>query len=627
MNKCLLYITLSLSLFFSALLPTGQAQADSALYEDLDQASDWALDSIAYLDELGITQGYDDGTYQPRRPITRQEVAVLLVRALGLKHSPEPAVTPPDVDPDGWSYPSIRSVLDQGLMGAPGEPFRPADLVTREELLWIFVQATGARGQGKGVLPEGDESRVDPSRKSSIETSVELGLLQGDGITLELNKPTERQEIAVILTRLMKALQAPVRIELELTIVSESRVRIGAFEYPITDELRSLIRPANLALLNGSAMKVKLSPNFRVEEIVDLTIPASKRNMTLDGSGIRLTGNLNIQGDNLTIRNLSVDGTVTAGGSANGTLRFEQAAIGRFELLTPHQVTLSGDTTVQSFSVHSAAVEGSSVVLQQNSEIADIVVPDKKLVASLVQDYSGRKDQIKLINGQPLEVVPLPGTGGGGFTGGSPGDDGDDEPSAPYVAPVTVLQQAGEAYVLPVTSTVRLPDGTAVEKPVSWRAPDGVTISNGTVSPLPPAVYRFIGTVDDYDIVAVLNLDVRLPLRLELGSESGSPLTVAAGAIKTFTFTAEPVTEVVDAVHDVSYILEWRDENGTAVAAGVELMNPSNFHRLVTADYWILANVSSQTVDSKELISLNVKFAQPGTYSLKVSAIKYTSFP
>ncbi|WP_379206066.1 hypothetical protein [Paenibacillus sp. GCM10012303] len=46
--------------------------------------------------------------------------------------------------------------------------------------------------QGQGALPEGDEAQVDPSRRSSIETSVGLGLLQGDGTTLELTKPTER---------------------------------------------------------------------------------------------------------------------------------------------------------------------------------------------------------------------------------------------------------------------------------------------------------------------------------------------------------------------------------------------------------------------------------------------------
>ncbi|MFC3767156.1 hypothetical protein ACFOSW_00600 [Paenibacillus sp. GCM10012303] len=54
------------------------------------------------------------------------------------------------------------------------------------------MQATGARVQGQGALPEGDEAQVDPSRRSSIETSVGLGLLQGDGTTLELTKPTER---------------------------------------------------------------------------------------------------------------------------------------------------------------------------------------------------------------------------------------------------------------------------------------------------------------------------------------------------------------------------------------------------------------------------------------------------
>ncbi|MCZ4150106.1 hypothetical protein BZG21_37565, partial [Escherichia coli] len=111
----------------------------------------------------------------------------------------------------------------------PDEPFRPAAIVTREELLSIFVQATGAKGEGKTALPEGEVS--SPERKQSIETSLELGLLQGDGRKLDLNKPTERQEIAVFLARLLEALQEPQNRELELTFVNENIVRIGAFQY------------------------------------------------------------------------------------------------------------------------------------------------------------------------------------------------------------------------------------------------------------------------------------------------------------------------------------------------------------------------------------------------------------
>ena len=64
-------------------------------------------------------------------------------------------------------------------MGNPNEPFRPTDPVTREELLSIFVQATSAKGQGTSTLS--DEEVSDPASKQSIETSLEIGLLQGDG--------------------------------------------------------------------------------------------------------------------------------------------------------------------------------------------------------------------------------------------------------------------------------------------------------------------------------------------------------------------------------------------------------------------------------------------------------------
>ncbi|UPK45097.1 S-layer homology domain-containing protein [Paenibacillus pabuli] len=616
MNKWLLRTTLGVFLLSQLHTTAVSAQAAEKLFSDIDQASSWSLASITYLNELGITQGYDNGTYQPRKKITRQEVAELLVRALQLPANESTTELPPDVRASSWSANSIQRVQSQGLMGNPDEPFRPTDLVTREELLSIFVQATGAEGKGTAALPDGEVS--DPISKQSIETSMEIGLLQGDGQKLALDRPTERQEIAVFLTRLIQALEEPKTREMELTIVNDSTVRIGAFKYPLTEEIQKLLTAANKQLLEGTTLKVTMTPDYKIKDIVDLTVPASKKNLIFDGGGLHITGNLIILGDELTIKNLSVDGKVLANGNAKNSLVFENAKIKGMELNTASKLTLTGTTSVDSLSVAQRAVKESEIILQQKSVINDIIVSDKQLVPDLVKDYSGNQGKIQLINGKPRDVQPTVSTGGAS-TGGSSG--GSVSPSGPVVSAITKIQEVAETYKLPTQVSVRMPDGTTVSKAVVWSAPEGVEITNSEVSINEPGVYLFTGQVEGISEKSQLKLDVRLPLNLVLGAGNTGIVVTTAGETKTVSFTSEPDAQVTTSVKHASYLLEWSDENGSS--SNVKLISTPGYASENVGNGWLITKTDDSAVINKEAISFEVKFNAPGTYSVQISAVKH----
>lgn len=92
-------------------------------------------------------------------------------------------------------------------------------------------------------------------------------------------------------------------------------------------------------------------------------------------------------------------------------------------------------------------------------------------------------------------------------------------PSVPVVADITKIQEVAEAYKLPTEVSVRLTDGSTVNRAVVWSVPEGVVIEEGEVTITQPGVYNFTGTVEGVKERSKLKLDVRLPLKLVIDQE------------------------------------------------------------------------------------------------------------
>lgn len=98
---------------------------------------------------------YPDGRFEPDREITRQEIAVMLVRAIGLEEKATTAGTAPAgfADTDTWSRPghvavAIREGIVRGYLESDGSlTFRAAGLATRAEAAVMIIRMLDWRGQ------------------------------------------------------------------------------------------------------------------------------------------------------------------------------------------------------------------------------------------------------------------------------------------------------------------------------------------------------------------------------------------------------------------------------------------------------------------------------------------------
>jgi hypothetical protein len=105
-------------------------------FEDVDE-SNIHEPHIACMSEVGVVEGYPDGTFRPTEIVQRGQLASMAYRALRFSHyaeRPEPEHDFDDVDDTNVHHERIRAIATAGIMQGYGDgTFRPNDAVSRAE--------------------------------------------------------------------------------------------------------------------------------------------------------------------------------------------------------------------------------------------------------------------------------------------------------------------------------------------------------------------------------------------------------------------------------------------------------------------------------------------------------------
>jgi PKD repeat protein/Tol biopolymer transport system component len=120
-------------------------------FSDLPLApKQWALDYIFACAQADLVGGYEDGTYRPDLPVTRDAMAVYIARALAGGDAAVPVgpstATFTDMPTDHWAYRYVEYAVDQGVVGGYGSLYRPTVTVTRDAMA-VFVARAMCGGE------------------------------------------------------------------------------------------------------------------------------------------------------------------------------------------------------------------------------------------------------------------------------------------------------------------------------------------------------------------------------------------------------------------------------------------------------------------------------------------------
>lgn len=153
----------------------------------VDDLPDWARSDVELAASRLIVQGDTADSFGADRALTRAEVASLIVKALGILPDPSSLGSGfTDVDADSEYAADIAAATLAGLVtGRGGGIFDPSALVTREEMAVIIARAlTYATGQEKpsdtaALERFSDRGAVSGYAKASVAHLVERGIMKG----------------------------------------------------------------------------------------------------------------------------------------------------------------------------------------------------------------------------------------------------------------------------------------------------------------------------------------------------------------------------------------------------------------------------------------------------------------
>ncbi|ABR49805.1 glycoside hydrolase, family 18 [Alkaliphilus metalliredigens QYMF] len=164
---------------------------------------------------LRIVSGYPDGTFKPQNDISRAELITMLVRAQGdPKQKMDMKQTFQDVTSTHWAYPFIQQAVKQGIIvpeDYPNLKFQPEKAITRSEIAMMVVRGLGIEiesNREKIATHFLDDGNISAQMRPYIQKASEIGIISGyaqaEGFTFKPNHTATRAEAVILLYKFLQ---------------------------------------------------------------------------------------------------------------------------------------------------------------------------------------------------------------------------------------------------------------------------------------------------------------------------------------------------------------------------------------------------------------------------------------
>lgn len=194
------------------LLSTQAVTAENIKFADVPE-DHWAYKAIHDLRLLNITDGVGGNNYGMGLEITRSEFVTFLVRLMKWDLiKPERGSFVDNKDNTKWYFPYIETALARGVISEKDDTFRPEEPITREEMAIMLVKTLGYDSLASQLDKYGSGFEDVSNNTGYITIAKDFGIINGVGNNkFKPADKAKREEAAAMMMRMYDKMSMSIR--------------------------------------------------------------------------------------------------------------------------------------------------------------------------------------------------------------------------------------------------------------------------------------------------------------------------------------------------------------------------------------------------------------------------------
>lgn len=379
-NKMNLFqATLAATVATGAIVVTIPSAVEAASFQVNDLAEDsYHYDDIHNLLEREIVKGFQDSTYRPHAPVTRGQVASILANVLevDLENIKEPGFS--DVATTNRFYAPIAALTEKGILtGFSDGTFGPNETLTRAQMAKMLVLAFNLDVDWKFGKEHGFTDLDQEDKLSDyIQTLVNYDITKGvTATTYHPNRVVTRGQLASFIARSEKAIAAS-SVSGEIQEITGNTLVLSTGIYSIPASLKGIFNTKNMRALSGAVVELETEAKV-LQSIQSLALVGNGRqytNMLFDGEDSEIVGDFTVNGNFVTVKNVTVKGDLTI---------FSNAVNGFFA----DNVVVKGETMIaRREDTQESRDDAGGTITFTNTRLEDVIVSQQEATI----DFKGR---------------------------------------------------------------------------------------------------------------------------------------------------------------------------------------------------------------------------------------------
>lgn len=358
--------------FFSWLIVLAMSitmlSTDAKAAQAVDLNGHWAQQVMEEWLAKGFISGYSDGTVKPDNLISRAEFFVLVNKSFGFSYTT--SINFSDVKATAWYYNAVSIAIAAGYVsGYSNNTIQPERYITREEAAVILANVSYLTPYetGGSIYSDVNNTRASIAYIGAVSNA---GIMKGypDGSFRPDGNMTRAEAVASINGALIRRGQ-----------------NTGAYIQPIENQLQAssglvAITPntGNTQTTTSSSKSSSSNSTWKDVDTFDTTVKSSSFGSSRDDTSVN--GNLLIDVNSCTLRNIDISGDLVISSRAKGTI-------------TLNNVSVSG----------TIYIEGSPRLNINDSDVNDIMVKSSSSNTRISAKDDSNVGAVYLFSGATIE--------------------------------------------------------------------------------------------------------------------------------------------------------------------------------------------------------------------------------